>query len=190
MIRCTDKNGIKCVIMTTKVFYENPDYSHHDIILELEECIDAEVILIPWDTNEPYGHADGMVRALSNGKLLLNCYSDFDKNLGKTIRKALENRFEIVELTYGDSFTDSSWCHINYLELMKVTLVPVAGLKSDKIAVQQIEEYTGKKCIPILMPEIIADGGALHCISWDMDIRVISDNNLAFFHPFLQQKFI
>lgn len=183
MIKCTDKHGIDCVIMTTKVLYENPGLTHHDIILELEDSLNAEVILIPWDTAETYGHADGMVRSLGKGKLLLNCYSDFDINLGKAIRKAVGNRFEIMELRYGDKFRDNSWCHLNYLELRTIILVPICNIASDKLAVEQIEKLTGKKCIPVLMSNIIAEGGALHCISWTMDTKIIFENKLGFGHP-------
>lgn len=183
MIKCTDKHGIDCVIMTTKVLYENPGLTHHEIILELEDSLNAEVILIPWDTAETYGHADGMVRSLGKGKLLLNCYSDFDINLGKAIRKAVGNRFEIMELRYGDKFRDNSWCHLNYLELRTIILVPICNIASDKLAVEQIEKLTGKKCIPVLMSNIIAEEGALHCISWTMDTKIIFKNKLGFGHP-------
>lgn len=173
MIKCRDKNGVDCVIMTTKVLYENPGLSHHEILLELEECMNAEIILIPWDINEPYGHADGMVRSLGAGKLLLNCYSDFDINLGKVIRKSLDKRFEIFELRYEERYREKSWCHLNYLELRNMILVPVGNIASDKPALDRIEKLTGKKCIPIQMSKIIAEGGAMHCISWTMDTDIM-----------------
>ena len=169
MIRCTDKEGVDCVVMTTKVLYENPGLSHHEILLELETMLDAEVILIPWDTEEIYGHADGMVRSLGKGRLLMNCYADMDPKLGKALKKALGNRFEIQELTYGNNFREKSWCHLNYLELKKSILVPTANIASDKVALAQLESITGKKCIPISMSGIISEGGAMHCISWSMD---------------------
>ena len=183
LIKCRDTDGKDCVIMTTKVLYENPNLSHHEILLELEECLNAEVILIPWDIEEPYGHADGMVRSVADGKLLLNCYSDFDIKLGKAIRKALGNRFEILELSYGDKFREKSWCHLNYLELSDIILVPSCNITSDKLAVEQIEKLMSKKCIPIQMSEIITHGGALHCISWTMSTTIIFENKLRFSHP-------
>lgn len=182
LIKCQDRNGINCILMTTKVLYENPGMSHHEILLESEECLNAEVILIPWDFGEPYGHSDGMVRSIGNGRLLLNCYEDFDPCLGKAIRKSLGDRFEIFELSYGDKLGEKSWCHLNYLELKKVILVPVAGLASDKPALCQIEKLTGKKCLPIRMSKIIADGGAIHCISWTLDTQIIYENKLWFGH--------
>lgn len=189
IIKCVDRNGKDCVIMTTKVLYENPERSYHEILIELEDCLNAEVILIPWDTEEIYGHSDGMVRNIGPGKLLLNCYSDFDRNLGSAIKKALGNRFEISELSYGEKFREKSWCHLNFLELRNVILVPVASIASDRLAVQQIEKLTEKKCIPIRMSQIITEGGAMHCISWSMDSRIIFENKLVFGHPLFQPQY-
>lgn len=188
MIKCQDKNGRDCVILTTKILYENPSLSHHEILSELEDCLNAEVILIPWDLEEPYGHSDGMVRSIGKGEILLNCYADFDNKIRKALRKALENRFEIHELRYGNKHRENSWCHINYLELRNVILVPVAGLTSDRLAIEQIEKFIQKRCVPISMSNIVSKGGAMHCISWTMDTCVIVENNLQFCHPFFYSQ--
>ena len=180
IIKCKDKNGIDCVIMTTKVLYENPTLSHHEILLQLDEIFNAEVILVPWDTNERYGHADGMVRSIGSGRLLLNCYSDMGKQFGTVLKKALAERFELHELQYGKKYRDNSWCHINYLELRNSVLVPVANIASDRIALQQIESITGKRCIPISMSSVIAEGGAMHCISWTMNTQILCEHKISF----------
>lgn len=167
-IRCTDKTGAECVIMTAKVLYENPLLSHHEILRQLAEAFHAEVILIPWDIHEEYGHADGMVRSIGRGRLLINCYSDMDPELGFALNKSLGHRFELHELKYREKYRANSWCHLNYLELRDAILVPAAGIASDTPALAQIGAVTGKRCIPIPMAPIVADGGALHCISWTM----------------------
>ena len=183
MIRCTDKDGMDCVIMTTKVLYENPGLSHHEILLELDDIFNAEVILIPWDTEEETGHADGMVRSLGKGRLLMNCYVDMKPDLGNAIKKALGNRFEIQELKYGDKYREKSWCHLNFLELRTAILVPTASIASDKVSLKQIENILGKKCIPISMSKIISEGGAMHCISWSLNTRIFREEGINFGHP-------
>lgn len=183
MIRCTDKDGVDCVIMTTKVLYENPGLSHHEILLELDDIFNADVLLIPWDTEDKTGHADGMVRSLGKGRILMNCYADIDPNLGMAIRKALGNRFEIQEVTYGSKFRNNSWCHINYLELRNAILVPLASIASDKVAISQLESIMRKKCIPISMSKIISEGGAMHCISWSMDTQIFMEGKIGLGHP-------
>lgn len=183
IIKCKDKYGTDCVIMTTKVLYENSTLSHHEILLQLDELFNAEVILIPWDVNEKYGHADGMVRSVADGKLLLNCYSDMDPQLGKVLRKALSERFDLQELQFGKKYRENSWCHLNYLELRNAILVPIANIASDNLALQQIEKITGKRCIPISMSAVIADGGAMHCISWTINTQILGEQKIVFNHP-------
>lgn len=171
LIRCTDKDGADCVIMTTKVLYENPQLSHREILQQLGNLFRAEVILIPWDIQEEYGHADGMVRSVGKGRLLLNCYADMDPQLGEALKKALAHRFELRELKYGNKHRDNSWCHLNYLELRNAVLVPIASIASDRMALEQITEITGKKSIPISMASVVKQGGAMHCISWTMNLN-------------------
>ena len=171
MIKCWDKNETPCVIMTTKVLYENPKLSHREILSQLEDALNAEIILIPWDTNEEYGHADGMVRSIEKGRLLINCYTDMDAELGMVLKKALGERFELQELHYGSKLQEDSWCHLNFLELSDAILVPVANLTSDSLALKQIEKVYKKKCIPISMESVILNDGAMHCISWALEER-------------------
>lgn len=189
MIKCIDKSGNKCIIMTTKVLYENPGLSHRDIINELEFATEAEIILIPWDTEERYGHSDGMVRNIREGELLLNCYEDFEimqgnkpgkaeNSFSRTLKKSLYHKFNIKELRYGAKCHKYSWCHINYIDIGNEILVPVCGIPTDELALLQISIATGKKTTPIPMKEIIKEGGALHCISWDMDMTILIENNI------------
>ena len=68
-------NVVKCggkVIMTNKIFKENPKYGQRELLAKLEELLDVQVVLITWDKYEMYGHADGMVRYISGNSVLLN----------------------------------------------------------------------------------------------------------------------
>lgn len=169
LISCVDKDGKDCIIMTDKVFKENPLWSKYDLTYELESIFMADIIFIPWDTEEEYGHADGMVRSLGDGRLLVNCYGDMDELLNARIIGALSDRFDLCQLSYGKHCSALSWCHLNYLELKNSIIVPTVGVKSDELALQQIREFIGKRCIPLKMREIVKEGGALHCISWTLD---------------------
>jgi len=166
IISCVDKGGTDCIIMTNKVLKENPLWRKEELISELQRVFLADIIFIPWDTEEEYGHADGMVRSLGYGKLLLNCYEDIDEKFDIMLKDTLSTRFDLYQLKYGKHCSNLSWCHLNYLELNNSILVPIVGIKSDELALQQIREYTGKRVIPLKMREVVKDGGALHCISW------------------------
>lgn len=90
----------KGAIMTEKVFVENPQYSRTDLIDRLEKMLETEVIFIPWDRAEIYGHADGVVREIAPGKLLMTNYHRFSRRLADLFLKVLSHRFDIEILDY------------------------------------------------------------------------------------------
>lgn len=76
VIRCGNK-----IVMTDKIFKENGSTSPKKLPKMLEEAFQAELILIPWDTGEKFGHAYGMVRYvghdhISSDKFATNVYPD------------------------------------------------------------------------------------------------------------------
>ncbi len=164
IISCGDK-----VIMTDKIFKENPNYSKVALIDKLTALLEAEPILIPWDKHEEYGHADGMVRYMGNGHVLLNNYCDFDKLLRKKLLAALSPHFEIMELHYG-AYTDKSWAYINFLHTGQHIFIPMTENKVGDIAFRQIAEaYPKCECHPIRECGcIIKEGGALNCSTWNI----------------------
>ena len=50
------------VILTDKVFEENPVLSHDYLCQRLRMSLGAEPLFVPWDANEIYDHTDGVVR--------------------------------------------------------------------------------------------------------------------------------
>jgi agmatine/peptidylarginine deiminase len=167
VIKCGD-----CVIMTNKVLKENPNMRHSRILLELEEALQTEVVLIPWDTDEPYGHADGMVRYLGNDRVLINNYCDVDPNFSKALRGFLNNRFEVEELHF-DKYNQSelTWAYLNFLRVGNALFVPQLGLKTDELAWQQLQKLMPEaEIIPIDAKGLARHGGALNCISWNVKL--------------------
>lgn len=164
IISCGDK-----VIMTDKIFHENPQYSPNRLIEELTELLEAEPVLIPWDIYEEYGHADGMVRYMGEGRILLNNYCDFDKSLRKRLLTALSPHFNITELHYG-TFTDKSWAYLNFLHVDQHIFVPMISEKLGETAFRQIAEaYPKCQCYPVPNYEsIVNEGGALNCCTWNI----------------------
>lgn len=168
VISCGDK-----VIMTDKIIRENPHYQRYKLIDTLSQLLEAEIILIPEDKYDEYGHADGMVRYLGNGCVLLNNYCDFDKTLRKKLMSALSHHFEIVELHY-DVYTDKSWAYINFLHVGQHIFVPMLKDKLAGIAFRQIAEaYPECECHQILgCDSIVREGGALNCCTWNILVNL------------------
>lgn len=166
IVSCDDK-----VIMTDKILRENPHYELCQLIDVLSQLLEAEVILIPADYYDEYGHADGMVRFIGNGNVLLNNYCDFDKSLRKRLLTALSPHFEITELHY-DSYTDKSWAYINFLHVGHYIFIPMLEDKLTDTAFRQIvEAYPDCECYPIWQYDnIVHEGGALNCSTWNIMI--------------------
>ena len=166
VVKCGDK-----VIMTDKIIKENPFKFYRDILSELESLFQAQILLIPWDKYERYGHADGMVRWMGGNKVLLNNYIDFDPNFRKELLKALSGHFSVEELSYGSNrHAKVSWAYINFLQTSTCIFVPGLGIEEDGMALEQIRKhypdfnvFLVDDCLPL-----VRDGGALNCVTWNI----------------------
>ena len=164
VVSCGDK-----VIMTDKIIRENPQVSQTTLIDSLCQLLDTEIVLIPEDVYEEYGHADGMVRYMGEGNVLLNNYCDFDKSLRKKLLATLSPHFNITELHYGH-YTDNSWAYLNFLHVGQHIFVPIMRDKLNEEAFKQIADaYPECHCHPVLdCDNIVNEGGALNCSTWNI----------------------
>ena len=164
VIMCGDK-----VIMTDKIFVENSCLSKEEIIAEIERAFSAKLVVIPWDKEEEFGHADGMVRFVSDNHVLINQYKDIDPELRQKLIDALSPYFsEISELEYGKASSSQSWAHINYLQVDNYIFVPQLGIMTDKLALEQISKvFPTSNVVPVEVKGIVKNGGALNCVSWN-----------------------
>ena len=160
------------------------------------------LVLLPWEGQKynPIGHADGMVRYIGDGQLLMTNYMDYEKKdkdyFGSTMKDILEKAgFKVETLDFWDNFKndyiyqllfDESWCYINYLQVGNKILVPSLGYhKLDDEARRQIEEAFKKanqqvivqtiECnmTPIVknMNDSMNSGGALNCLTWTIQSK-------------------
>ena len=164
VIMCGDK-----VIMTDKIFVENSGFSKEEVVAEIERAFSAKLVVIPWDKEEEFGHADGMVRFVSDNHVLINQYKDIDPELRQKLIDALSPHFaKISELEYGKASSQNSWAHINYLQVDNYIFVPQLGIMTDKLALEQISKvFPTSKVVPVEVKGIVKNGGALNCVSWN-----------------------
>lgn len=167
-VRCDNK-----VVMTDKIFSENPQWPVHELIQHLRDVLSADIVLLPWDMADPCGHSDGMVADLGDRRILMNgCWKHRDKKFHYRLRKILDAHFEVVELTLDCKEDKDSWCYLNYLQVPGGILLPClsegADSENDVAAIAAFNSlFPDLKIIPIYAKPLIKDGGAIHCVTWE-----------------------
>ncbi len=168
VVSCDDK-----VILTSKIFRENPGWKPKTLIDELSCLLEAEPVIIPEDPHEEYGHADGMVRHTDGPFVLLNNYCDFDKYLRRRLLEALKPHFEVEELHFGAG-TKTNWSYLNFLHVGRHVFVPMTEDRYGETALQQISEAFGCncECHPVAhCDSLVREGGALNCSTWNVCMK-------------------
>lgn len=158
-------NDKPCIIMCDKVLYENNLKDEKEFQKwwnnwwkDNFDGTEMQLVLLPWEGKNvnPIGHADGIVRFIEDGRVLLTNYFDFDEKFGTYYgglyqKKLEETGFKVETLSYLDKFdysTDKmfrllfnhSWCYINYLHVGNKILVPKLEYEPlDNEAIRQID---------------------------------------------------
>lgn len=164
------------VIMTEKVFWENPHYSKKRLIQILEQLFETDrLVFIPEDPSDYTGHADGMVRFVDEDTVLVNRYTGRDSNrFMHQLQQALKDAgLACIEMPYNpycnQSGDEANGIYINYLQMSQAVVLPVFGMKEDKDALRVVEKvFSGQKIVTINSNDIARDGGVLNCISWNI----------------------
>lgn len=189
----------KGIIMVDKVFEENCHIPRKTLISRLEKYFDCEIIFLPWDKEEKYGHADGIVREISNGRVMMTNYHRYDGSYADKFIKILSSHFDVDVLDYNvKSPCKYNWCYINFLRVGNIVFLPQLSwedysgskdavfpsqancfkrnkkwffcrIEEDKLALSQFRKFMPKcEIIPVSCPQIVEEGGALNCISWNI----------------------
>ena len=121
------------VILTDKVYKENPAIERPRLRARLEEVFQAECIFIPKEPYDAVGHSDGVVRFVAEDRVLVNDYSGVDPGYGTRLRNLLEKKgLEVETLPMfqekarrrpGD-LQSAVGIYINYLRVGDVVVVP------------------------------------------------------------------
>jgi len=168
VIRWSDK-----VIMTTRIFRENPTYERNELIESIERILEAEVLLIPDITGDLTGHADGHVRFINEKTVLVNQFENeykyWTKGFLKMIKQTGLDFIEIPWFEHKDHPSTAIGDYVNYLEIGNLILFPIFDVKGnmDDKAVEIITNTFPDRIIETLnINEIAKNGGLLNCITW------------------------
>ena len=158
-------------IITDKIFKENLLKSKDEIINIIKStCKLDDLIIIPKQPYDEYGHSDSMVRWIDENTILLNDFSIESKTYNEKLIKSLKkHNLTIKIMKYSDNFFTKkrNWgAYLNFIKIQNVLIVPIYGINEDYLAINQIKNIFSDCIIePIEFNEIIEFGGAIHCIT-------------------------
>lgn len=171
------------VILTNRIFKENPDCTEDEVLHKLEELFESNVIIIPSIKDDVYGHADSYVRFCDGNRIIVSDLNIEYKYISEGFKKvATENNFEILELprfeyqdkSYNKKYPESAiGIYLNYLEIGNLIVFPIFGVDGNKDdeAVKTVKEIFPKKVVETIeINEIARYGGLMNCISWNIMI--------------------
>lgn len=164
------------VILTEKVYKENPKIDRPRLREQLELIFHAECIFIPKQAGDKVGHSDGVVRFLSEKRVLINDYSTTDPVYGERVQKVLQTRGLEIEILPMFEESEEQPCsgipsavgiYINYVQAGAIVVVPGYGRPEDETALEKIRKVMpDAKVIQVPCRNLAKDGGVLNCISW------------------------
>lgn len=169
------------VIMTDKVFEENGvEKGDERLTLALEKALKHKVIFIPWvrhappssKTEDVYGHADGFIKYCGNNKILMTNHRESRPNEADAIRRVLErNGYKVTEMLFDvpKPSTYYNWAYINFLQIGSEIIMPCLGIDEDYLAEIYVKEaFPRCNVTTIEMKDMVEEGGALHCLTWNI----------------------
>lgn len=156
-------------VITDRVFSENPAYDKNTLLTELENLLEAEIIIIPSLKSDMTGHADGVVRFVNENTVIGNA-SPYKNGYEQKVKSALKKHgISVLDFPYFDSDGISAvGSYLNFLETEKQIFLPVFGDAQDEAAVKCAKEVFDKEIIPVNINGIAEEGGVLNCISWEI----------------------
>ena len=156
-------------VITDRVFSENPEYDKNTLLSELENLLEAEIIIIPSLISDMTGHADGVVRFVNENTVIGNT-SPYKNGYEQKVKRALKKHgISVMDFPYFDSDGKSAvGSYLNFLETDKHIFLPIFGSVQDETAVKRAKEIFEKKIVAVNINSIAEEGGVLNCISWEM----------------------
>ena len=156
------------VLISDRVFSENPEHPSAALVHELSELLEAEVLIIPSPKSDMTGHADGMARFLDDRTVLCNrplSSCGFEQQVKRAVQDCGLDAVDFPFVPTGG--VSAVGCYLNYLETERAVFLPVFGIEQDAEAETFARQLFSKEIVPVNIREIAQQGGCLNCISWE-----------------------
>lgn len=166
------------VIMTDRVFDENPGLTKDEIHQQLEDVMQSKVYFMKaYDKSTDFtGHIDGMMRFKDAETLLGNDRSSDFKYIQQGVDKLLnETGLNYIDLPYfipekSNSKDSAIGIYVNFLKVENLILIPqfeINGNKDDEAFEFFKRNFPNHHVEAININSIAEKGGMFNCISWE-----------------------
>lgn len=173
------------VLLTNKVLDENKNMSKTEIEDKLHSMFGLTPVFINWkqEGDDFYGHTDGMIRTLPSKAeekpSLLFLYRT--KKIASELRQSLkdnsvDDKIELKPIDFGKGgkgIEKWAWAYINFLQVGEEIIMPSFSslkLPYEESVISQFKNYFGDNLKTIDMHDIACQGGALHCLTWNIRV--------------------
>ena len=171
VVRRSDK-----VLMTDRVLEGLEGRARGDRVEELRELLEVDqVVIIPQEEDEVYGHADGIVRFWKEETVLVNEYEEPYSDYRPILLAALEDAgLRPAPIPYkpedDDSYQQSAvGVYINFLRTRNIIIVPFFGLPEDALVMRLFQDlFPDTPVKPVYCRGLAEEGGVLNCVSWSV----------------------
>jgi agmatine deiminase len=164
------------VILTDKVYRENPTVERPRLRRRMEELFGAECVFIPKEPYDPVGRSDGVVRFVSERRVLVNDYAGVDPAYRLRLRALLERSgLEVETLPMfhekgrrrRGGLPSAVGLYINFLRVGDLVVVPGYDRAEDAEAVEKARKAMPHATVRQVPCRSLAEkGGVLNCVSW------------------------
>ena len=165
------------VIMTNKVFLENPSYPEIQLIQELRDLLEVDdIFFIPVDKGDWLGHIDATARFINSDTVLINDIKQEKPKDYINLLTSLHNsnlKWKYFPFNPYDNLDidDASGIYLNFLVLSGFIILPIYGFTTDEEAINSAKEiFPTKKIIPVLSNEPAKHNGIINCVTWNIKL--------------------
>ena len=153
----------------TDIVFEKNDgpFTRKGLHHHLEAALECEVVVIPNDDDDFYGHADGILAAGPGNTVFINSKATHKKAITKKLNKM---GHEVVALPcprekmpYYDSLSAFGY-YINLLVVDDTIYFPTFDVKEDD-EVESILSAVAMKVRPVPCRKLSMRGGCVHCVT-------------------------
>jgi agmatine/peptidylarginine deiminase len=163
------------VILTEKIFVANSGWQRQRLLAKLGDILEVgQLVLIPPEPGDVTGHADGVVRFVDGGTVVLNGYRGLDPGYRRVLRRRLEQvGLEIAEVPYrpgsgsAQGMPSAIGNYVNFLLIEELVIVPSYGRREDDEARETLSRvFPGFDVHAVECRRIGREGGCLNCVTW------------------------